>query len=354
MAAPAFPVNAPCRTQVTGYADHQSDVTAGHYGGIVSFAAGRYAGILRDTGNRGTAGKPTSAEQALNAVLAGGVSMRILDHQIDLRAFFHRLAETSARTLFLDYDGTLAPFAVDPREACLYPCVIPIIQRLIDSRRTRVVFVSGRRIEDLTPLLPFTPLPELWGAHGYEQLSPDGTRRMFNPGPESRDCLARVRHALSTGLVKTRYEVKTASIAVHWRGDRPVHVARIRRETAEIWRQIPRRGTVTMDEFDGGIEFKARDRTKGSAVADTLGDSAIAAYLGDDVTDEDAVPVVSRIGLAVLVRPHLRPTAAALWLSPPAELEAFLLDWETACAGQSAGYLAALPSDETAEALPWT
>ncbi|MHB1530058.1 MAG: trehalose-phosphatase [Acidiferrobacteraceae bacterium] len=280
--------------------------------------------------------------------------MRLLDHQIDLRAFFDRLSETSARTLFLDYDGTLAPFAVDPREASLYPCVIPILQRLIDGQHTRVVFVSGRRIEDLTPLLPFTPLPELWGAHGYEQMRPDGTRRVFSPGPESRDCLARVHQALSTGPVQTRCEVKTASIAVHWRGAPPEQVAHIRREITGIWQQISHRGGVTMDEFDGGIEFKARDRTKGSAVAEALGDSTIAAYLGDDLTDEDAFPVVSRIGLAVLVRPRLRPTSAALWLSPPDELEAFLLDWETACTGRSAGYLAALTSDETLEGLPWT
>lgn len=57
------------------------------------------------------------------------------------------------------------------------------------------------------------------------------------------------------------------------------------------------------------------------------------AYLGDDVTDEDAFHAVKPRGLAVLVRAELRETAADLWIRPPRELVAFLRSWCDACGG---------------------
>lgn len=280
--------------------------------------------------------------------------MRILDRRLDLSAFFDRVSKSRSRALLLDYDGTLAPFVPDPREARLYPCVAPIIQRLIDSRTTRIVFVSGRRIADLAPLLPFTPMPELWGSHGYEYLAPDGTRKVFLPGPASLDCLARIRSAVSNTLIGVRNEIKTASIALHWRGDGPARIAQIRRKVAAIWRDASPHGAVVMDEFDGGVEFKARDRTKGTAVAAMIADLGVGAYLGDDLTDEDAFPAMSSAGISVLVRPRLRATSASIWISPPDELEAFLLDWEAACTDGHAIRLAALQTDEPLEARQWT
>jgi trehalose-phosphatase len=82
--------------------------------------------------------------------------------------------------------------------------------------------------------------------------------------------------------------------------------------------------------FEGGIELRASGHTKANAVhavlAETNEDCAVA-YLGDDVTDEDAFRAVKPRGLAVLVRPELRKTAADVWLKPPHELASFLQMW---------------------------
>jgi trehalose-6-phosphatase len=64
-------------------------------------------------------------------------------------------------------------------------------------------------------------------------------------------------------------------------------------------------------------------------LSETAGDGAIA-YLGDDLTDEDAFAAVKPRGLAVLVRPELRETEADVWLQPPRELVAFLKRWRAA------------------------
>ena len=54
------------------------------------------------------------------------------------------------------------------------------------------------------------------------------------------------------------------------------------------------------------------------------------AYLGDDLTDEDAFRAVATRGLGILVRQELRKTAAVAWLRPPEELLDFLHRWARA------------------------
>jgi trehalose-phosphatase len=88
--------------------------------------------------------------------------------------------------------------------------------------------------------------------------------------------------------------------------------------------------------FDGGLELRSIDRTKGTAVAEMLEqepDGIMAAYLGDDLTDEDAFVAVGDRGYSILVRNEVRPSCAQFWLCPPAELLKFLDDW-IAGAGQ--------------------
>ena len=57
------------------------------------------------------------------------------------------------------------------------------------------------------------------------------------------------------------------------------------------------------------------------------------AYLGDDLTDEDAFKAVEGRGLGILVRKQWRSTAAAAWLKPPEELIRFLERWAEVCSG---------------------
>ena len=85
-----------------------------------------------------------------------------------------------------------------------------------------------------------------------------------------------------------------------------------------------------MKEFDGGIELRVPARDKGDGVRTILGEmenDAIVAYLGDDLTDEDAFRAIKGKGLGVLVRKKLRPTAADVWIRPPKELLEFLAEW---------------------------
>lgn len=257
--------------------------------------------------------------------------MQTLTSRTDLTAFLEKVRQAPERVLMLDYDGTLAPFHVDPSRAVPYPEVSMVLEEIIAAGGTRVVIVSGRPAGEVPPLLALDQRPEIWGSHGWERLFPDGRRVVEQAGAEARAALeeaaAGVGALLSEGA---RLERKLASVALHWRGLDENLAARIADRAQTAWAPIAHRSAVELLRFDGGLELRAVGCNKQYAVKAVLSEaqpeSAIA-YLGDDMTDEDAFRAVGRRGLSVLVRPQVRETAADVWLTPPHELVTFLRYW---------------------------
>jgi trehalose-phosphatase len=91
---------------------------------------------------------------------------------------------------------------------------------------------------------------------------------------------------------------------------------------------------LVLAEFEEGVEIRLRAANKGTAVQGLLSELAPdvpVAYLGDDITDEDAFRVVNDRGLTILVNAKPRFTAAQMSIKPPDELIAFLNAWIKAC-----------------------
>ena len=245
--------------------------------------------------------------------------------------FFAHVAAAPLSVLLLDYDGTLAPFHMRPNEALPYAGVQERVMDIVRSGRTRVVFVTGRAIADFLPLLSIEPMPEVWGSHGWERRFPDGR---YECPPLSATLMnllsaaAEIEDSLPEG---TRAERKPYSIAVHWRGAAPDIAQRIERQIRQYWDPLVTQcAEAAIAAFDGGLELRIKGHTKADAVRTLLretGGGAPVAFLGDDFTDEDAFCALSADGLGVLVRDAVRPTAASLWLQPPAELLWFLEQW---------------------------
>lgn len=257
--------------------------------------------------------------------------MRVLNPRVDPEAFFGSLAHARARVLMLDYDGTLAPFAVRPERAFPYPEAGAEIERILEEGTTRVVIVSGRRLEDLVPLLPWRRRPELWGAHGWERMLPDGRTLRREPEARAREALARAE-GIARELARegARIETKPASVALHWRGLPVLVAAKVRESARRQWEPLTGDAALELLDFECGLELRATGCSKGEAVRTVLEESArpaAAAYLGDDLTDEDAFAAVQPEGLAVLVRGELRETRADVWIRPPQELLVFLRRW---------------------------
>ncbi len=79
--------------------------------------------------------------------------MKALNPKLRVNEFFDRLPRAKQRALFLDYDGTLAPFKTNPGEALPYRGVRELISRIMERSETRLVIVTGRWTRDLIPLL---------------------------------------------------------------------------------------------------------------------------------------------------------------------------------------------------------
>ncbi len=247
--------------------------------------------------------------------------------------FFHRLGRAHARVLLSDYDGTLAPFSVGRDEATPYPGVRQALSNILLTGHTRLVIVTGRMLTGLTGLLDMEPLPEIWASHGWERRTVDGCYRLFPVPQTAKEGLERaVQEAEDAGL-DSQSEVKPASVALHWRGLTVAEADSLNRWARAHWGPLARSHDLEMRDFDGGVEILAPGRDKGTAVRAVLAESppdAVVAYLGDDLTDEDAFLGLPSDGLGVLVRPQLRPTAASAWIRPPEELLSFLERWRYA------------------------
>lgn len=257
--------------------------------------------------------------------------MQILTPTFDLSAFYAELAASSERVLMLDYDGTLAPFKIRPEQAVPYPGVVELLDALMTQGDTRVVIVSGRRASEVAALLSLRRPPEIWGAHGWERMSGDGVVTVQETADEIRRALELAETVADPfRRAGARIERKPASIALHWRGLPAIKIARLRTQVQTAWEPFAADGVLELMGFDGGFELRAHGTNKEHAVKTVLAESGaecVAAYLGDDITDEDAFRAVKGRGLAVLVRAEPRETLADLQLRPPRELIAFLQHW---------------------------
>jgi trehalose 6-phosphate phosphatase len=230
----------------------------------------------------------------------------------------------------LDYDGTLAPFQVDRFEARPYPGVEDQLVTLSALPRVRLVLVTGRSARELRDLLHPGIQAEISGNHGWEWLRADGSYERVPLDPPQQKALEQVGLEMSALGFASSLEVKPSSLAIHWRSLDDYAQERVRSSAESVFARLSDPGGLHLMSFDGGVELRSTDRTKGTAVAEILAQEPSmvpAAYLGDDFTDEDAFAVMGTRGYSILVRAVARPSHASLWLRPPQELSEFLDDW---------------------------
>jgi trehalose-phosphatase len=227
--------------------------------------------------------------------------------------------------LFLDYDGTLTPIVERPEDAVLDPKSREVLQRL--ARRQPVAIVSGRDLEDVRRRVG---LPEVHyaGCHGFEIAGPRGNRvhgAAAAAAPQlaaAADQVARDTH----DLPGVQLERKRFTLAVHYRRARDADVPAVRDAVARAQARHP-----ALRVTSGKKVFELQpdvDWDKGRAVLwliEALGlQDALAVYIGDDVTDEDAFRALAHRGVGIAVQEAPQPTAAQYTLRDPDEVRALL------------------------------
>ncbi len=253
-------------------------------------------------------------------------------------SFWDKLKNAENRILFLDYDGTLAPFKIKRDEAVPYPGIRDILNRIILAQKSRIIVVSGRSVKDLLPLLGLEKQPEIWGAHGLERLFSDG-RHILQPVSKNAFLgLLKAASCAKKNRLWNQCEEKPGCLALHLRGIELEKKREIKTKIMAAWSALICESDLSLYEFDGGIELRTRGSNKGMAVEtilDESGKDTVAAFLGDDLTDEDAFKVLKDRGISILVRNQWRQTAADLWIKPPDELFDFLKKWYKTCGAKN-------------------
>lgn len=272
----------------------------------------------------------------------------------DQRDLPRRLQNARQRVLMLDYDGTLAPFHADKMQALPYPGVAAILDKLRTVAGVKVVLVTGRRAEDLEQLIDIARHIEIWGSHGREHISASREYTLHPPTAEQLSTLDAIQREVESSLAGKPLHVeasdisitsegvtsmvempeplerKPGSIAIHWRGLTAQSHLFLQAIADEAYKQ---HGTAAIERlpFASGVEFRAAGYTKAFAVEQILKHTTqddVLAYLGDDITDEDAFLAMHGRGLSLLVRQTPRDSEAEFWIQPPVELLHFLEEWD--------------------------
>jgi trehalose-phosphatase len=242
--------------------------------------------------------------------------------------FWSRVFNARHRLLALDYDGTLAPFHIDPMQAHPLPGIPEILDLLNHSANTTVAIVSGRPVQEVSLLLGEIGLTMV-GCHGFESLDPEGSLTVKSPSQDQLDAMDMAVEVAARLGVAGKLEVKTASVALHTRGIPPEEAAEIELAVGREWSRLTPYG-VSRRSFNGGVELFCAGWNKADALRELLCSAppgAFPVYIGDDATDEDAFRFLKNRGVGIKVGSHGPATAAERFLPDCEAVRAFLREW---------------------------
>jgi len=253
--------------------------------------------------------------------------------------------------LFLDYDGTLVS---GPRGEAIRPpsSVLRRLTQLGEVESFSVFIMSGRPVEELRRLVGIPSIGYI-GQRGFE-ISIPGRPIIY---PVEGETAATVLHHAELevhraigSLAGVEIENRGYGLVLHTALAEPKASSEaIQRFVATI-RRIDTTSALEVLYGDGVVEARMAGWGKGDALIHILREadagSALAIYVGDDVTDEDAFEAVNMwsdanlpdipwfveddadddipgaVGILVANRP--RPTGAELFVRDPQEVYEFL------------------------------
>ncbi len=197
--------------------------------------------------------------------------------------------------LFLDFDGTLAPIVADPAKVEVPKETLVVLGRLYAASGGAVAVVSGRPIAQLDRLLAPLRLP-LAGVHGRERRSAErAVTTAPASGPELEAAVATLEN-FARDHPGTLVEEKPGSVALHYR-----QRAELESEALTLARDVAA-ASPTLRLLEGKMvaELCVGSLTKGDAISAFMAEAPFLGrrpvFIGDDVTDEEAFPVVNMLG----------------------------------------------------------
>lgn len=222
-------------------------------------------------------------------------------------------------SLFLDFDGTLVDFVIDPSAAAADQRLRALLLDLRARLDGRLAILSGRSLADLTARLDLGGIA-MAGSHGLERRSADGTVTSAPIPPELAIATRSARiFATAQDLL---IECKPAGVTLHFRDSRHAEAA--------VDAFAHKLAADTGLELQSGKcvrELRVPGADKGDAVRAFMAEPPFVVgspvVVGDDLTDEHAFIAAVALGGSAILVGDPRDTAAQFGL-PTVEAT---LDW---------------------------
>jgi trehalose 6-phosphate synthase/phosphatase len=245
-----------------------------------------------------------------------------------------RFTRARARTIVLDYDGTLREFEVHPDLAQPTPEIRSLLRTLANVPETGVHIVSGRRRTSLEQWFGRLPI-HLCAEHGYLARAPGGEwRTLLDLDLSWLRPIERLLRRVAADVPGAHVERKSCSVAWHYRQAEPEYGSWRARE---LLNDLPQHLAGAPAEVLSGhqvVEVRALGVDKGVYVRSLFPDGKEATHfvlgLGDDRTDHDlldALPSGSIAGHVGGLLPSSNRTDGRredIHLVGPGEVRAFL------------------------------
>ncbi len=227
-----------------------------------------------------------------------------------------RIALPDAAALLLDMDGTLLDLAPTPDAVVVPPMLPPVLRALRARFGGALAIVTGRPVEAVEALFPDSATA-IAGEHGGAIRFAPGTALYRVDLPELPDSWAAEAARAVAAHPGALFERKARGFALHYR-QAPAARDALERTARDII------GAATTHRVLAGNmvwEVKPRGAAKGPAGAALMARPPFAGrvpvYLGDDVTDEDAIREAQALGgLGLRVRDAFGdPAGVRAWLA---------------------------------------
>jgi len=197
--------------------------------------------------------------------------------------------------LFLDVDGTLVDFQVDPAQVRTTPSLREAISRLSRYLGGALALVSGRPLEQLDALFQPLRLPAA-GLHGHQLRAGAGGVMAQAHGGAALGAVLDGAARLARAHPGVRVEDKGAALALHWRAN-PGAQAAVLDFAGEHIHALPGH---RLQHGDHVVEFVPAGADKGRALEQLMAQAPFAGrvpvFVGDDLTDEFGFAAAHRAG----------------------------------------------------------
>lgn len=191
--------------------------------------------------------------------------------------------------IFLDYDGTLVPFATYPELAIIDPGTLGIIRKLSDDLSNQIVIISGRNKNFLEKQFDNVNVT-LVAEHGYYVRKPGGAWEITdNSGLQWKNKLLPVLSEYAERCKGAFVEEKSGCLAWHYRNADDELVLPVLNELRNALNMILQYlNDIEILEGNKVLEVKSKLYNKGIAAVNLMGNSCFDFIFaaGDEKTDE--------------------------------------------------------------------